>query len=362
MNAFIFLNRMCIVVVSTFSSEAATYAAPLAPKLPPVKKCIGKRIHTNTHTSSKQTSSQNDNRCCDSFSSSWHTTQKRVHSLLHKLLLGQKVGMFLIRNRRQGILLPQFRCQITVGILQCMKNGTNVVPHRTGMTTRTRVTIINTSHIQQLLSSRRCNKTCTTWCRNQTTTDTTTLARDLTGDRMRHTSRTSPISTTDGRHVELRTCNGTTNGRGNFGGTLDTESNMTSRITDGNKGLETSTLTSRGLLLDRHNLHDFVLQLFLQKVINNFCLLDWERIQKDFFNRRNLAFLDQPSQFGNGDPNIFIGTTTSTTATTAAASSTTTTASTASKAAATSSITATASRGRTSLFTFTRHDNISKDF
>eukprot|EP00592_Proboscia_alata_P027053 CAMPEP_0194449876 /NCGR_PEP_ID=MMETSP0176-20130528/130401_1 /TAXON_ID=216777 /ORGANISM="Proboscia alata, Strain PI-D3" /LENGTH=63 /DNA_ID=CAMNT_0039277075 /DNA_START=719 /DNA_END=910 /DNA_ORIENTATION=- len=55
----------------------------------------------------------------------------------------------------------------------------------------------------------------------------------------------SPVSTTDGGNVELGRGNGTTNGGGNFGRALDSKTNMSISIFNGNgnESLETSALT-----------------------------------------------------------------------------------------------------------------------
>ena len=53
---------------------------------------------------------------------------------------------------------------------------------------------------------------------------------------------------------------------------------MTIGVTDGNKGLEASTLTSSGLLLDRHDLQNLVLEGCAQVEIDDFKLLQREKM------------------------------------------------------------------------------------
>jgi hypothetical protein len=131
----------------------------------------------------------------------------------------------------------------------------------------------------------------------------------------------SPVTTTDGDDGKLGEDNSTTNSGSNFLGTLDTQTNMTVFVTNDNEGLETSTLTSSGLLLNRHDLHDFILKLG-KEVINDLILLDGKREEIDFFNRLDLVSLDETTEFGDRNPFVLFFSTTSTSATTATTTST----------------------------------------
>jgi hypothetical protein len=44
---------------------------------------------------------------------------------------------------------------------------------------------------------------------------------------------------------------------------------VSSSITDSNESLEARALTGRRLLLDRHDLHDLILELVLQEEVND---------------------------------------------------------------------------------------------
>jgi hypothetical protein len=123
------------------------------------------------------------------------------------------------------------------------------------MSSSARVAIIDTSHVQELLASRRRHKSGTTGSRNETDTNGTALSGDLAGDSVRHARYTTPVSTADGRNVELGSRNGTAYGSGNLRRALDTETNVSSRVTDSDKCLEARALTGRRLFLDGHYLH-----------------------------------------------------------------------------------------------------------
>jgi hypothetical protein len=107
---------------------------------------------------------------------------------------------------------------------------------------------------------------------------------------------------------------------------------MTISVTNSNISLETSALTGRGLLLHRHDLHDFVPQsVHTNEVIHNLELLDREREQENFFDRLDLSILYETAKLGNRDPLLLLALIT-TTATPAATTATVTTSSSTAKA------------------------------
>lgn len=60
----------------------------------------------------------------------------------------------------------------------------------------------------------------------------------------------SPVTSSDWENSELGDDDGGADGCCDFLGGLDTETNMSLRVTNDNDSLETSTLTGAGLLLD----------------------------------------------------------------------------------------------------------------
>jgi hypothetical protein len=118
---------------------------------------------------------------------------------------------------------------------------------------------------------------------------------------VRLTKNVTPVTTTDGDDRELGQDNGTTDGGGDFLGALDTQTNVAVRVTDKDKSLESGSLTGTGLFLDRHDLHDLVLELGQEKV-DDLELLDGEGEEVDLLDGLNLAVLDQSAQLGDGNP------------------------------------------------------------
>lgn len=67
---------------------------------------------------------------------------------------------------------------------------------------------------------------------------------------MRLTEVGAPVASSDGNNAELSDDDGGADGSCDFLGGLDTETNVTLRVTDDNDGLEAGTLTGTSLLLD----------------------------------------------------------------------------------------------------------------
>mmetsp|Transcript_12862 Transcript_12862/g.31360 ORF Transcript_12862/g.31360 Transcript_12862/m.31360 type:complete len:302 (-) Transcript_12862:38-943(-) len=255
---------------------------------------------------------------------------------LFDLLLAEEVSVLLEWSRRQGILLPEVRLQVSVRVTKSVEKSLDEVTHGTGVTTGRGVAIINTRHTQETLSGRRGNKSRTTGGGDETNADGTTLSSDLSGHSVWHATLTSPESTTHGSHVKLGGQDGAADGSGNLGGALNAEANVASGIADGNEGLETSTLTGRTLLLHRHDLHHLVLKFIFQEVIDDLGLLHGNGEEEDFLDGTDLSFLNETAELRHGDPDVLVAVSAAT-ATPASTASATVSASTASAASKTSS-------------------------
>jgi hypothetical protein len=64
----------------------------------------------------------------------------------------------------------------------------------------------------------------------------------------------SPVSTTNGNDRKLGQDDGSTDSSCDFFAALNSETDVTVRVADGNECLEASSLTGTGLFLDRHDL------------------------------------------------------------------------------------------------------------
>ncbi|CAS00470.1 Protein CBG26453 [Caenorhabditis briggsae] len=128
------------------------------------------------------------------------------------------------------------------------------------------------------------------------------------------------LSSADWNNGELGGNNSSTDGGGDFLGALDSESNVTVVVSDGNESLEAGTLTGtgslivqicklikdlRGLLLDWRDLEDFVLKVGA-KSIDDLELLDWKRVEVDLLEGGDLLLLDESSELGHWSPFGFL--------------------------------------------------------
>jgi len=192
-------------------------------------------------------------------------------------ILHQEVGILLVRWLDEHSLLPQIGRQVAVrvgyGVVRCHSK----VTERCRLPARSRVTVVYASHVQKLLGHWSADNTCTSGSRNQSYQDRATFAGDLARYGVRLADLVAPVTAPNGHNRELSEHDGTPDGRRNFLGALDAETDVSVKVADGYEGLETSALSGTGLLLDRHDLEDLILQSGTQEVVNDLALLDWQR-------------------------------------------------------------------------------------
>lgn len=233
------------------------------------------------------------------------------------VLLGKVISVLLVRRWHEVGWGPQVRSQETVGLGQGVVHSHCQVTSGTGVTSGGRVDVFNTSHVQQLLWDQRGDDTRTTRSWDQSAADGTALARDLAWDSVWGTGVQTPVTSADWNQVHLGVDDTTTDGSSDFLGSLNTKTDVASSVTDSDVALEAGALTSGGLLLDRHDLHDFVSQSWAKKGINDLVFLDWHGEKEDFLDGLDLAILDQAAKLGDWGPSTFflLVATTTTTAT-----------------------------------------------
>jgi hypothetical protein len=107
----------------------------------------------------------------------------------------------------------------------------------------------------------------------------------------------SPVSPSDGDNAQLGDNDGTSDSGGDFLGTLDTETDVTVEVTDGNESLESGSLTGRSLLLDGSDRHDLILQTG-EELVDDLVLLDGEREEVDLLHGLDLSIVYQTTKLG----------------------------------------------------------------
>merc|ERR1719385_646011 len=68
----------------------------------------------------------------------------------------------------------------------------------------------------------------------------------------------------------------------------------------------TGSLSGPGLLLDRHDLENLILQGRSKEQVNDLMLLDGKREEVDLLQRLDLAILHQAAKCGHGDPFLLL--------------------------------------------------------
>jgi len=93
----------------------------------------------------------------------------------------------------------------------------------------------------------------------------------------------TPITSTNWDNRKLGKDDGAADSRRDFFCALDTKTNMTIKVPDGNKGLKTCTLAGASLFLHGHNLHDFILEA-REEEVDNLEFFHTQREKVDLFH------------------------------------------------------------------------------
>jgi len=211
------------------------------------------------------------------------------------------------------------------------------------------VTILDTSEGEHLLGDGGTNDTGTSGGGHKLYADGGALSGDLAWHGMHMADLVTPITTTNGHELELGVDEGALDGNLDFLADLDAETDVASHIADSDNSLEAGSLTGLGLLLDRDDLHDIILELVLgafNKFVNNTSLLDGDGVSVDLLEGLDVVALDESAELGLGEPFVLGGTATATGAATTATATTITEAS-----ATATTITVTTATSFTSSFT-----------
>lgn len=214
--------------------------------------------------------------------------------------------MGLVRRADEVSLAPHIRGQESVGLSQGEVASLDKVTHGTGVTSGGGVGIMDTGQRQHLLGGRGSNETSTARSRDNTDTNGTAVTVELVGHSVGLTTLVTPVTTTNGDNGELGGGQSTLDGVGDFTGALDTETDVAVAVTDGDESLETSALTGRRLALNRHNLHDLILERGAEKVIDDLSLLHGDGVQVDLFDGGDLTGLYQTTKLGDRHPFLLV--------------------------------------------------------
>lgn len=231
--------------------------------------------------------------------------------------------VLVVGELRERNLTPEVRREERVCFRDGCEGSLQEVTHRGRRTLGLRVAILDTRELEQTLRRRRRNESGTSGSGYETAHDGTDLSRDLRGYSVGLTEVGTPVTPTDRNDGELSEDDGATDGSRDFLGALNTETDVAVEVADRNERLEARALTSTGLLLDGHDLHDLIFELG-EEEIDDLVLLDGKREEVDLLHGLDLAVLHETAELGDGDPLLLLVPAT-TTAGTATAPSTVTT-------------------------------------
>lgn len=221
-------------------------------------------------------------------------------------------------------LWPEIWGKESVGLLQALEESSAEILSSSGLSSTGGVNIIDTSELKNLLSNLSGNATSSSWSWHESDRAGTALTLNLGWDGMDTTDSRTPISSSDWDKMDLSIKECTLNGNLDFLSDLDTDTNVTLSITSSNNGLESSSLTSLGLLLDGENAHDLIGELVFDvrdESIDNWCLLDWDGVGVNFFKRLDVTGFDESSELGKWGPFFLESTSTSSSSSEATSSS-----------------------------------------
>lgn len=237
-------------------------------------------------------------------------------------------------------LWPEIWGQESVSLLEALENGSAEILSGSGLTHTTGVDIIDTSELENLLGNLSGNATSSSWGWDHSDNTGTALALNLDWDGVNTTDSGAPVTSSDWDEVDLGVEKGSLDSDLDLLGDLDTNSDVTLSVTNGNDSLESGSLTGLGLLLDGKDAHDLIGKLSLgvgEESVDDIGLLDWDGVGVDLLKRVDLSRLDESSKLGKWSPVSLSEATSSTWASSGAASAATSATSSASSEASSSS-------------------------
>jgi hypothetical protein len=206
--------------------------------------------------------------------------------------LSKEVSVLLEWSLDEDSILPQVRGKVTISSSKSEEHSLDVVTSGSGVANSTGVAITDTSEGKNFLSNWRGNKSSTSWGRDKSDSNRTTFTGDLGRDSVWKIRHTSPVSSSDWHDVQFSGNDGTSDGSGDLTGAFNSKTDVSIVVTDSDEGLKSCSLTSRRLLLDRHDSHDFIGKSSPKEMINDLVFLDRDGEKKDFLDGSDTSILN----------------------------------------------------------------------
>merc|ERR1712061_639496 len=218
------------------------------------------------------------------------------------VVLREPVCELLVGRLLEYGLLPEVWSQVGIGGSHRSVGGLGKVTKGAGGSSGAGVAVLDTGHLQQLLGDGGGHDPGTAGSGAQSHPDGATLASHLAGNSVGLADLVTPETTSDGNDGELGQDDGATDSGGHLLGALHTQTHVSIVVTNSYESLEPGPLASSGLLLDRHDLENLVLQSGTDEHVNDLVLFDGERVEIDLLQALDLSILHQTAELGYGNP------------------------------------------------------------
>jgi len=181
------------------------------------------------------------------------------------------------------VLLPQVGSQESVGSSNGIEGGLHEVTHGLGAAVGGGEDVFNPCKLENLFGRLGSDDASSSGGGHEAHSDGPTFAGHLCGDSVGKTDLVTPIAATNGNNGELSTDDSSSDGVGNLFGAFDAQTDVSVRVSNDDESLEAGSLSCAGLFLDRHDLHNFVLEGRSKEVVDDLWLFDGEREEVDVF-------------------------------------------------------------------------------
>ena len=195
-------------------------------------------------------------------------------------------------------LLPLVWGKEVVGSFDSLVGGDKEVGGGLGVTKGAGEDILETGHVKELLGDGTGDDTATPWSWDEPHPDGTALASDSVWNSVWLTELVAPVAPPHWKDGELGVDHSALDSVGNFSSCLDTKTDVALVVTDSDACLKAGPLTGTGLLLDWLDLHDLILELLTEKVVDNFWFLDWDGVKIDFLDGLDTARKNETTKLG----------------------------------------------------------------
>jgi len=212
--------------------------------------------------------------------------------------------VFVEGDLQQSGFFPQIGGEERVSVGKSGKGGLDEISHSFGASSGRGENVLDSSHGENLLGGSGSDNSSSSGGGYQSYRYGSALSSDFSGDSVGKSDLVSPISSSDWDDSQFGGGDCSSDGSGNFLCAFNSETDVSIEISDNNESLESGSLSGSGLLLNGHNLDDFVLQFGSKEEIDDLGFFDGERKEVDFFQFLDQFGSNQSSQFGDGNPSL----------------------------------------------------------